>query len=354
MNSGETWDEEQATEWLSSMASIWPLYVQAAHTRLSQAPIPKSPDDTFPELGRIRKLSQLSLLRARQSLRKNDPETAIAQSLITMEVGKRMTESRGSLITYLTGIAIKSSALPIVVEAARHPACSVNVMRATIVHIETNRSPDEALAYAFRAELYFFDGALKIAESRGLASLSGDDNTNTAMRLAPRIPLIYKGNKTRRIYAEFLREALSHVGDDATSLRRYREQQNTYYKKFSINPENIVGRILLQIVTPAWAGLIKAQTSDQSRLSAHQALIAALAYQRDYGKAPHSLDQLVPAYLNAVPQDYFSRAPIRYDATLGVIWSVGENNLTVSAPDQTAEHRDIILWLQAKPSPEAN
>lgn len=352
MNSGETWDEDQVAEWLDALSPVWPLYEQAARTLRSQAPIPQSPEDTFPEIGRIRKLSQLSLLRARRSLRQNDPETAIAHALITMESGKRMTESRSSLITYLTGIAIKSSALPIIVESIRHPACSVHVIHDTLVRIASNRSPDEALTYAFRAELYFCEGALKIVETRGMASLGDRNDANPVMRLAPRIPLIYKGNKTRRIYAEFLREALRQVGGDAVSIKRYREQQNAHFKKFSYNPDNIIGRILLQIVTPTWGALIKTQTREQSRLSAHQALLAAMAYQHDHGKAPDSLDQLVPAYLDAVPQDYFTRAPIRYDAALGAIWSAGENNLMVSSPDQTAERNDIILWLQAGPAAE--
>ncbi|MBC8040108.1 MAG: hypothetical protein H7Y06_06175 [Opitutaceae bacterium] len=350
---GKTWDEDQVAEWLGALESVWPLYEQAARTPRSQAPIPKSPEDKIPEIGLIRKLSQLSLLRARQSLLKNDPETAIAQALTTMEAGKRMTESRGSLITYLTGIAIKSSALPIIVEAVRHPACPVSVMRDTLVHIEANRSPDESLAYAFRSELFFFEGALTMVEKQGMTSLSGDDNASAAIRFAPRIPLIYKRNKTLRIYADCLREALIQVGGDIASLKRYREQQNIYFSKFSFNPDNIVGRIILRVVTPTWDSVVKAQLKEQSRISSYQAQLAALAYQREHSKAPGSLDQLVPDYLAAVPQDYFTRAPIRYDAALGAIWSAGENNLVVSSPGQKAERRDIILWLKPKPTPES-
>jgi hypothetical protein len=309
INTGEPWNEDKVAAWLSALEPVWPLYEQAARTPLSQAPIPKSPEDLFPEIGRIRQLSQLSLLRARRSLRQNDPETAIAQALITMEAGKRMTESRGSLITYLTGIAIKSSALPIIVEAARHPACPTSAIRESIVRIETNRSPDEALAYAFRAELYFGEGVFKIVESRGMASLRGNNDSNPAMRLVPRIPLIYKGNQTRRIHAEFLREALRQVGGDAASLKRYREQQRAYFKKRSYNPDNFVGRMLLHIVTPTATALVQSQIKDHSRLSAHQALIAALAYQRDHGKAPTRSTNLSPP-ISTLSRRITSPAPL--------------------------------------------
>jgi hypothetical protein len=226
-------------------------------------------------------------------------------------------------------------------------------MRETIARIEFNRSPDDALTYALRTELYFCEGVLKIVETQGMPELDGNNHSNAAMRLAPRIPLIYKGNKTRRIYAEFLREAISQVEGDAVSLRRYREQQKACFKKFSYNPDNIIGRMVLNIVTPTSSALIKTHLTRQSFFSAHQALIAALAYQREHGKAPDSLDQLVPVYLDDVPQDYFTRAPIRYDAALGAIWSAGENNLLVSSPNQKAERNDLIAWLKPEPTPES-
>ncbi len=350
LSDGQAWNDDRVDEWLRALESVWPHYEQAARTPRSQAPIHTSPEATSPEIGHIQRLSQLSLLRARQSLRKNNPEAAIAQALISTEAGKRIAESRGSIISYLTGTAIQHFSLSIITEAARHPGCPVSVMRDTIKRLDETRTSHEALAYAFRSELYFCEGVLKIVESGGPDTPENSYLNNPLLRLGPGIPLIYKGNKTRRIYADQLRDAIRHIGTDSKSLMLYREYVSAYYKRRSYNPDNMVGRMVLNIVTPTASALIKTHHTRLSWLSAHQALIAALVYERENGKAPDTLDQLVPAYLDAVPQDYFTRAPLRYDAALGAIWSAGENNLIVTSPDRESRARDIIVWIHPRPA----
>ena len=57
-------------------------------------------------------------------------------------------------------------------------------------------------------------------------------------------------------------------------------------------------------------------------------VIAAEKWRRAHGgKNPPSLDALVPDYLAAVPSDPWDKAggPLKYDASLGVAWSVGKD-----------------------------
>ncbi len=57
-------------------------------------------------------------------------------------------------------------------------------------------------------------------------------------------------------------------------------------------------------------------------------VIAAEKWRRAHGgKNPPTLDALVPDYLASVPKDPWSKSgePIKYDATLGVAWSVGKD-----------------------------
>ena len=48
-------------------------------------------------------------------------------------------------------------------------------------------------------------------------------------------------------------------------------------------------------------------------------------YKMDKGSLPEKLDDLVPAYLEAVPRDDFDGRPLRYSAAKKVIYSVGKN-----------------------------
>jgi hypothetical protein len=343
---GETWDQSQVSAWLVALSSTWPRYEQAARLPQSQGPIPQSPEDVFPEIGQIQRLCQFQLLRAREALHRNDSQAALTYALTNLHAGSRIADSRSSLICYLTGIAIRTSALAVILEAARHPDCPPALIRETARQLDSLRSTVESLAYSFRGELYFANGALAIVEKNGLGSLADVDSSSLIFRLVPRIQILYKGNKTRRIYADSLREAISHINADATELILYREQINSRRKdNLSRNPDNAIGRIFLAIVTPTWPALVHSHVNDESRVSAYQALLAILAYQRDYGAPPRTLDQLVPAYLASIPQDHFTRAPIRYDPDLKVIWSAGENNLIVNTPGQEPQNREIILWL---------
>ena len=57
-------------------------------------------------------------------------------------------------------------------------------------------------------------------------------------------------------------------------------------------------------------------------------ILAAEKWRRAHGgKNPPTLDALVPDYLASVPKDPWSKSgePIKYDATLGVAWSVGKD-----------------------------
>ncbi len=82
---------------------------------------------------------------------------------------------------------------------------------------------------------------------------------------------------------------------------------------------------LLSLLVPAYARL--PMNIGRSRLMMDQARIAlALARHRaEHGVFPKDLAALAPAYLTAIPEDPFTRAPYRYELRDGaaVLWSLG-------------------------------
>jgi len=342
---GEAWNDAKISAWMTTLSPVWPEWERAAHTPLSQAPILHSPSDLIPEVGLIQNLSNLSRLRALKSLNDGRPDEAIAIALLTMEAGLRLEQSRGSLITYLSGSAIKTKACEVITKAARNPASSSLVLKETPQKIAALRSSTEALGYSFRSEIYLLNGVLRLTKEKGISALP-DIQEPAFMRLAAHFPLSNKPNKTRRLHAESVREALTYLNANSVKSKIYGETLATRHANlFLLNPNNFMGTIVLRIVVPAWPTIIRSYATSQSRLSATQALLAALLYQRDHGTPPASLDALVPAYLSAIPRDYATGTALRYSAELGVIWSAGENNLILTSRDQNTEPRDVILWL---------
>ena len=53
--------------------------------------------------------------------------------------------------------------------------------------------------------------------------------------------------------------------------------------------------------------------------------MACNRFERNQGRWPETLAELVPEYLADVPRDPFDGAPFRYSAEKGLVWAVGQN-----------------------------
>lgn len=307
MRRGENWDESKATLWLSKAAPFWSSYEYAAQIEASQAPLLISPETRVPEIGQIRTLGRLSLIRARQLLRADHPDDALNIVCIQLFVGKRMQESRGSIICYLTGVGLKIDALAAIYDIAAHPRVSSAALQQALAAIKDCRSSSETLANAFRSELRFYDGTVHLMRQEGTPWSTGHEKS-LMHGVALRFPGLFKPNKTRRIYIDNLRVALRHIDSAAEDLEAYQVEVKA---PNLFRPENIIGDIFLNIITPTWKSLIRSRHTEETSLSLHQATIAAILYQRETRRTFESLEELVPAYLEKVPADAHG-VPIKY------------------------------------------
>jgi hypothetical protein len=74
-------------------------------------------------------------------------------------------------------------------------------------------------------------------------------------------------------------------------------------------------QVMAAIYLPALAGVAQAFARDAATLRTAHAALAIERYRLDHGALPETLDDLVPDYLDAVPEDPFDGAPIRYRRT---------------------------------------
>ncbi len=54
-------------------------------------------------------------------------------------------------------------------------------------------------------------------------------------------------------------------------------------------------------------------------------MIAMKAFKVENNKLSDSLDELIPEYLQSLPQDSFTQKPVIYDSSRKIVYSVGEN-----------------------------
>ena len=348
MCANEDWDDALAQAALADLSPAWPLLEKAAALPQGQAPWFTSFDDLIPEIGPIRKRAQLLQLKALSEARAGNPDEALRTTTVALSIGRVIDESRGGLIHHLIGAMTKQIGLKTIQVIVTHHSPSPEALRRTLDAVSTSRSPAEALKLSLYSELRPFDSMLVHIRTNGLGVLSSG-TPSAWLKPTGRIPLLLKPNRTRRIYSEYLRNSAALIDqpyDDLAKnsfLRDFIPSQTR--ARFRYSPDNFLGRMFLNIVTPATAGILKNRLRHQSLISATEALLAVHLYKHAHGEFPATLDALVTSLLPAVPRDYADGAPIRYSRDLGVIWSAGEKSLVITDPAQVIEARETVLYL---------
>jgi hypothetical protein len=82
---------------------------------------------------------------------------------------------------------------------------------------------------------------------------------------------------------------------------------------------------MLNLILPAFKGIMERGASMSALIKLTQCQAAILSYRLDHKKYPDSLDDLVPMYLSAVPTDPFSAKPMRWSLQKGIVYSIGVN-----------------------------
>lgn len=127
--------------------------------------------------------------------------------------------------------------------------------------------------------------------------------------------------------------------------------------------------IMSQQLLPALSSAYKAFFKCEARRRTILTAIAAERYRQQHGSLPAQLNDLVPDYLDAVPEDPFTRDPLRYrvEDTGAIIYSLGADNTDNDGRQYDDEGRDYQdqtditftfgglqdrLWPLPEPEPE--
>ena len=139
--------------------------------------------------------------------------------------------------------------------------------------------------------------------------------------------------------AEVLRRPLSDLASDkpggATLVRLCFPQTG---------PPSFFARVYCAVILTA----PESYATGDVRLRETEAQAAVILYQKKFGRLPVKLEDLVPDYLPVVPEDPFSKAPIRFALTdYGwKVWSVGPNHTDeggVGLDPLTSTRPDLVL-----------
>ena len=353
----DVWDETAANRLVSVRPDLWPRFDAALRLPHAEVPLPKSIKDVPPpHFGDMQNLWRIAALRARLLAHTQSADTGLALAVSQLESLRVQTDAGGTLIDYLSTAAYRGQTLRNIELILRETRPSAPALREALLRLHPARPSPEALAETFRAEHAFSIMALsEIKHTLATANQSGMSGFYEQPPFC--VTWFFKPNQTIRLFAENTRAALPLIGQPLPRLtdvliRQPAKPSAALFGRIP-NPDNALGRYALGLIGNTYSRVLKIWLRDQTRYSAIEAALAVTCFQRDHGTFPDTLAALVPAYLPEVPRDYFDGAPIRYSRDLGVLWSVGENNLVVTEPNQELQPKEIIVYLTSRPRPSA-
>jgi hypothetical protein len=150
----------------------------------------------------------------------------------------------------------------------------------------------------------------------------------------------------QRLYLEMMDD---YIRANALPLHQRQEAVNAAVERIENLPKT---RVLVRKIIGAYANVTKLDLRTIGRLRTAQAAVAVERYRLSAGRLPHTLADLVPGYLEAVPTDPFDGKDLRYKKLEAgfVVYSIGEdetdNGGKEPPPKGKREDSDVTFVIQ--------
>lgn len=267
----------------------------------------------------------VSSYRAREEGR--TPE-AVADMEILLCFGDQMQADAITMIQYLVGQAILQLGFEQILDLAREADTSPAILRQLAQALDSLRDPNSAMERVIRGEYHVEIWALNQIKAKTLQGQTGPPFVQKLKGcLVRRFWLqnrVLQFNRTRQQLAEFIRIMLQNVPKCRTDMTL---PETTKWKPtvWDYLRPNLIGRTLISILKPSFISIFDTKCFTEGEKSGVKLVVACNRFQRDKGRWPDALGNLVPDYLPEVPRDPFDGQPFRYSAEKGMVWAVGTN-----------------------------
>ena len=273
-------------------------------------------------------LHMMEILEARSRLARLDGRFAEAADdlAVGMRFGDLVQKNASSLITHLVGVAMFGASAESAMELARDPAAPAEALAQLAEKLEMigpfNGGLVEALKAEHRTAFNVVDGLGAKRDQRTMAAYLGF-KTNRWATWFLTTPYSFKPNQTKRDMAAGHRIMIADAGRIYADMERYDVAEKEGGRWAELLP-NAIGDYLCMLLMPSDT-IVEVRCRTDGILAGAKLVVACHRFERDKGRFPESLAELVPNYLSEVPQDPYDGAPFRYSAEKGLVWAVGKN-----------------------------
>jgi hypothetical protein len=258
-------------------------------------------------------------LRLYRALREDDTALALDTLRLQYQFATKVLERPESLIDHLIGTALCGSALENSWLAMRSPVMSPSLQEEIPSLFPSSARLYDSLILGLRSEFKMQRTLVRQIVSGEL--LLEDLGFSNLPALGP----FFKPNKTlfllgsRALWNQETIERMKAL--DFSHMPAFIEPTQPRFDWLDM--ENAAGRFIDLFFTQALGGTIQSATKLVAEQDILRVWLALRGYHRLHGQYPATLDELVPAFLEAVPVDRFDGKPLRYDAGRAQVWSVG-------------------------------
>jgi len=279
--------------------------------------------------------AQLSAMRARVSLERGDVEAALSDITALHVLGQKILANSESLVEYLVGVLIEDFCLRKMCDAVAMGKVDDEIIKRfeTMLGVSEGNAP-LAWEHGLKSEIAkHFEGVEWFCDHPELAFEFGflckaaefDRDGRPVQPLLGRIMAHWPGfvkfamHRRKMLYHQAILDRAMLAGDDTLVEMILHEMSCNFLLP------NGFGNWLQISLCPIFSPYMS--KGNMARLRP-RLVLAAEKWRRAHGGGnPPSLEALVPEYLAAVPADPWDKSggALKYDASLGVVWTIGKN-----------------------------
>ena len=295
----------------------------------------------FPTITRLFQLCRLVELEAMRHLERGETKaaTGVVRDMLLLarkmendsESAVRWLVANGCLLRYADNIAMK------IVQSDKTTDEDLVRLQDALRQFELPNRHERAQRMLNNDFTVYFGQMKEQVDTSEISTFLKNRDNSTALdawvaRIVPLIrPYAFHRNRSWTTYANLLDKMKERfrLGYDKAEWEKLEEEARgacgaTTGWRFG---PNFVGKKMIEVTMPAWQGIAISIAKSSFQHTAAETAIAAARFKRKTGAYPKTLAELVPEFLPAVPEDPFAYGKeLKYDATRGVIWTVGKDS----------------------------
>ncbi len=315
-------------EWIAQNAECMALVKRGTECAICQTPPVETITTLTPYVNPWLHMQRILEARARLARLEGRFAEAADDLAVGMRFGDLIQKDASSLITYLVGLAIFSSSAEAALELARDPAAPPETLARLAAELEKVGPFDGGLAQGIKSEqriaCNIVDGLRNQLSSVGSIVWSDLQDGKRLLARLQKFKYCFKPNQTKRDMSAVHRRVIANASRIYADMVMGAPDEGKMGRLSLLQP-NVFGKYLFMIVIPGFDKTLESKCGTDGILAGAKLTVACNRFQREMGRWPAELQELVPEFLAEVPRDPYDGAPFRYSEEKGLVWAVGKN-----------------------------